>query len=130
MKKIITSVILLLSVAVFYANCQTDSGQKQSEKPLFEIVEVSVPDSIEFKLVKGKQIEFVLSVYLVSGKQTVRGETHAFKALRFIDNKSFLYDATILKTYFKVPAGFTATKIKFEADNRVLYYDIEKKEWD
>ena len=123
MNKRVSIVIYLLIVSVFGAYCQ-QNGQ------IFQMINVSVPDSVVFTLSKDVMIEGV-DVFLVSGEQIFKGVSMGSGEMSFRNDKLYITDKTIITTKdFSVPKDFNAQKIKFDTGDKVLYYNLIDKAWE
>ena len=127
MKKVFFSAVFLLIIAVFGANAQNE------QKTIFRIVEASIPDSVVFTMIEGEKLStnVGISVYLISGEQSFNGKVSASGELDFSSTSGmFLNSKTkIIATDFEIPIDVKIIKIKFVAGNKVMYYDVVKKEW-
>jgi hypothetical protein len=131
-KKAIYVLIALCLTLAFSCNKNDDDDDGDVvEETLFRMTSVNIPDSVVFTLIEGEEISTV-SVFLVSDKQSVIGKTYARAGASVTIRNGELYflgGTVFITKEFAVPSGFNAKKIKFEVEDKTLYYNIAKKKW-
>ena len=134
-------VLTVLFIALFMGNNYQMSAQviESKSNEILEIISIDIPNSVHFKPAKGVEIKSVeLSVYLVSETANIRAEEFKLKegsqtSIGLDKGKLTYYYSDKSELYamkFNVTANTVIQKIKFVVDEREMYFDIAKYEWD
>jgi len=134
MKHVVFTLSLIVLIGVGSANTVTfaQGGNNQSNGTL-KMIKSHVPDSVIFTVATGKEIDYV-KVSLIGGDQTFEGSTYVSGkiSLKTVNGKmvySYGDQTTLTAKDFKAPSNFEPQKIKFETDNKEMYYDLTKSSW-
>jgi hypothetical protein len=134
---VVTSVVFSLAILLGSAPAFAQGKDRKSNGTL-EIVALYVPDFVVFKPAKGKEIKEVV-VYLVDETKSFQANKVSAVSVKIEVSKdgslkSTFTDATEIRAMnFNIPSSpplFNTKKIKFVADTREMYYNLEKSEWE
>ncbi|MDR1257973.1 MAG: hypothetical protein LBK65_01650 [Tannerellaceae bacterium] len=119
-----------------YAQQETESPQSTSSlsNGTLQISKVCLPDSILFTVAPGKEIDYV-AVYLIGEGKELEGDTRVSGSLsiKTVNGKmvySYTDESQFKTDDFKIPPGFKAERIRFEANGKKMYYNIALSEWE
>ena len=102
------------------------------------IIALYVPDFIAFRPAKSIEIK-KLEVFLVDGTKSFKAYKVSAEPIKIEDDDDgnkigVFYDETEIRAMnFNIPSTehfFKAKKIKFVADGKNMYYNLEKSEWE
>ncbi|MCL2760801.1 MAG: tetratricopeptide repeat protein [Desulfuromonadales bacterium] len=103
---------------------------------VIEILAVYAPDFVAFKRVDVKESKNRPTVTFIEGRKEVKEGGYFASPVHVIVNKGGIADFNFTDTTvframdFNAPLDFAAQKIRFKVDDKVMYYDIDKSEWD
>jgi len=125
---------LLITLLAISSNQALAQNNESKSNGTFDIIAIHLPDSVVIKPAKGIKIDAdAINVYIVSETNNIPAEKSVGVSGKVGFNFSGGYiftDESIITIYFKVPADFTAEKIKFVVKEEEMYYNLAKFNWE